>query len=166
MRNRLGGVDEDVDEDDEEDDDTREASRSRASWFLYQRILSAEMRMKSFLGWSGPALWRLEGRGEVTRAIACVGWLVVVLVWEVLSVEEKSCPRWPPGEVLGSWAGLVWTGCCVYGGLLAGGPGSCRLNGSVICFSFCFARGIFRTCESSMVENDRIGFHPGTWSLW
>lgn len=65
MRNRLGDVDED-------EEDTREASRSRASWFLYQRILSAEMRMKSFLGWSGPALWRLEGLGEVTRAILCV----------------------------------------------------------------------------------------------
>lgn len=70
MRNRLGDVDED--EVEEEDDDIREASRSRASWFLYQRILSAEMRMKSFLGWSGPALCRLEGRGEVTRAILCV----------------------------------------------------------------------------------------------
>lgn len=62
MRNRLGDVD---------DDDTREASRSRASWFLYQRILSAEMRMNSFLGWSA-VLCRLEGRGEVTRAILCV----------------------------------------------------------------------------------------------
>lgn len=70
MRNRLGDVDEDEDEEDEEDN--LEASRSRASWFLYQRILSAEMRMKSFLGWSGPALWRLEGLGEVTRAIVCV----------------------------------------------------------------------------------------------
>lgn len=48
MRNRLGDVDEAEDEEDEED--TLEASRSRASWFLYQRILSAEMRMKSFLG--------------------------------------------------------------------------------------------------------------------
>lgn len=74
MRNRLGDVDED--EDDEDEEDTREASRSRASWFLYQRILSAEMRMKSFLGWSAPALWRLEGLGEVTRAIVrvCGGW--------------------------------------------------------------------------------------------
>lgn len=77
MRNRLGDVDED-DEDDDEEEDTREASRSRASWFLYQRILSAEMRMKSFLGWSGPALWRLEGLGEVTRAILCIGRLVVL----------------------------------------------------------------------------------------
>lgn len=93
MRNRLG----DVDDDDEEDEDTLEASRSRASWFLYQRILSAEILMKSFLGWSGPALCRLEGRGEVTRAILCVcermtswvGWL------DVLAVEEESCPRMP-----------------------------------------------------------------------
>lgn len=66
MRTRRGDVDED--EQDEEEVDAREASRSRASWFLYQRILSAEMRMKSFLGWSA-ALWRLDGRGEVTRAI-------------------------------------------------------------------------------------------------
>lgn len=65
MRTRRGDADE---EEDEEDVDDREASRSRASWFLYQRILSAEMRMKSFLGWSA-ALWRLDGRGEVTRAI-------------------------------------------------------------------------------------------------
>lgn len=77
MRTRRGDVDEEEEEeeevDDDDDDDAREASRSRASWFLYHRILSAEMRMKSFLGWSGPALWRLEGRGEVTRAIVCVG---------------------------------------------------------------------------------------------
>lgn len=53
MRTRRGDVDgeEEVDEDDEEEEvDRREASRSLASWFLYQRILSAEMRMKSFLG--------------------------------------------------------------------------------------------------------------------
>lgn len=77
MRTRRGDVDgeEEVEEADEEEEvDSREASRSRASWFLYQRILSAEMRMKSFLGWSA-TLWRLEGRGEVTRAIVrrCVG---------------------------------------------------------------------------------------------
>lgn len=106
MRNRRGEVDEDEDDEDEDEEDTREASRSRASWFLYQRILSAEIRMNSFLGWSGPALWRLEGLGEVTRAIVCVGWLVM-LEWKVLAVEEKSCPRRPPGEVLGSWFRLL-----------------------------------------------------------
>ena len=68
MRSRLGDVDDEVDE---EDVDAREDSRSRASWFLYQRILSAEMRMKSFLGWS-VTFCRLEGRGDVTRAIVCV----------------------------------------------------------------------------------------------
>lgn len=100
MRNRLGDVDDDDDEEEEENEDTREASRSRASWFLYQRILSAEMRMKSFLGWS-PALCRLEGRGEVTRAILCVCMCVRISSWVGwLAVEEKSCPRRPPGE---SW---------------------------------------------------------------
>lgn len=44
--------------------------------------------------------------------------------------------------------------------------GSRPLNGNGICFSFCFARGIFRTCEIvEMMETDKIGFHPGTWSL-
>lgn len=88
MRNRLGDVDDD-DVEEEEDEDIREASRSRASWFLYQRILSAEMRMKSFLGWSGPALCRLEGRGEVTRAI--------------LFVYEDE------------FLGAGWVGCCMRG---------------------------------------------------
>lgn len=73
MRTRRGDVDGEEEADEEEDVDSREASRSRASWLLYQRILSAEMRMNSFLGWSA-TLWRLEGRGEVTRAIVrCVG---------------------------------------------------------------------------------------------
>lgn len=81
MRTRRGDVEEEeVEEDDDEDVDNRDASRSRASWFLYQRILSAEMRIKSFLGWSA-ALWRLEGLGEVTRAI--VGGGESVLVWLV-----------------------------------------------------------------------------------
>lgn len=97
MRNRLGDDVDDADED-EDEDETREASRSRASWFLYQRILSAEMRMKSFLGWPGPALWRLEGRGEVTRAILCVRgkllvWLFGLSEWTSRSVEEKELPE-------------------------------------------------------------------------
>lgn len=91
MRNRRGDVDEAEEEDADDEVDAREASRSRASWFLYHRILSAEMRMKSFLGWSGPALWRLEGRGEVTRAIVCVCVGVrkrCVLVWLVSVGQE------------------------------------------------------------------------------
>lgn len=86
MRNRLGDVDE-VDEDDE-DVDAREASRTRASWFLYQRILSAEMRMNSFLGWWSVVDCRLDGRDKMTRAIVCV------CVW--MGVRGKS-PGWNVG---------------------------------------------------------------------
>lgn len=99
MRTRRGDVGgEEVVEDDEEEDedeaDPREASRSRASRFLYQRILSAEMRMKSFLGWSA-ALWRLEGRGEVTRAI--VGEIDVLLVWIWLVFLGRTGRSWLAG---------------------------------------------------------------------
>lgn len=84
MRNRLGDVDEVEDDEDDEDVDAREASRTRASWFLYQRILSAEMRMNSFLGWWSVVECRLDGRDRMTRAIVC-------------EREESPCP----------WGGLV-----------------------------------------------------------
>lgn len=88
MRTRLGEEDvDDEDEDEEEEHDAREASRSRASWVLYQRILSAEIRMKSFRGWPR-AFWRLEGRGEVTRAI--------VESLELVDVNGCCCSRRVP----------------------------------------------------------------------
>jgi len=115
MRTRRGDVEEEeVEEDDDEDEDVdnRDASRSRASWFLYQRILSAEMRMKSFLGWSA-ALWRLEGLGEVTRAIVGGGGgvgLVGVLECKCwLRVERDACvASWRGcGSLLG-WLLYLW----------------------------------------------------------
>lgn len=56
-----------------------EPDREAACWALYQRIFSAEMRMKCFLGESARDLPELEaelevdGRGDddVTRAIVC-----------------------------------------------------------------------------------------------
>lgn len=113
MRSRRGDVDGDEEFDDDVDDDGREAS-----WFLYQRILSAEMRMKSFLGWSA-ALWRLEGRGEVTRAIVGVKWVVLVVVccfWSsgmvILLVPSGSGEGWLRNLLFGFWV-LALLGCLV-----------------------------------------------------
>lgn len=149
MRTRRGDAEEEVEDDEEEEVDAREASRSRASWFLYQRILSAEMRMKSFLGWSA-TLWRLEGRGEVTRAI--VG---NVLVWcvgmvEVLAGAGEGCLR----NLLARFGSLV--GSCVYCRLLAGNPKDCRFNGKI---SYYVSVGaLSRACESSMIGTSGLGF--------
>lgn len=175
MRNRLGDVDEvDEDEDEDEDVDAREASRTRASWFLYQRILSAEMRMNSFLGWSVVDCRlddrRLDGRGEMTRAIVCV--------W--MCVREKSpgwvgaleCGRWLPRKRAAAQVHHLFVryqvlfGCWLYLLRTVSWEPSNLFNFMAMSFVCLFRSGHSSGhVKSSIMETAGLGSTRATWSL-